>query len=380
MPASSHTAAPPSRRWRVPAFVAWGAVGFAIGTAAGLTLGLATNRSVVVVAAMSAASATAFFVVAFATKALSGEETLTFYHHAVAVSLACVTLLILWGVPLLPYLDLAAVGLLAFLVFGRLGCRFAGCCHGRPHPWGIRYSTLPDSGGLPAYLVGVTLLPVQVFEAVASAVIALVGATMAMRSWPPGAVLVWCVCAYAASRFAIEFGRGDDCRRYLWGLSVPQWTSVALAALCGLLAVLGYLPEPGLAVGCALALAITTLAVALRLFPPIARYDLLGAAHTHELSHVLDAGAATALMAGSPRIWPTSHGLLLSTDTLVDHGRAVRTYTLSHAFHPLDARMAARVARRIMLLRHNGHGSILLTGPSPGVYHLVVGDPAEVSG
>ena len=43
--------------------------------------------------------------------------------------------------PTRKYLDILAIGLMAALVFGRLGCFMNGCCFGRPTelPWGIRF-------------------------------------------------------------------------------------------------------------------------------------------------------------------------------------------------------------------------------------------------
>jgi len=43
--------------------------------------------------------------------------------------------------PLRHYLDVLAVGLMAALIFGRIGCLLNGCCYGKPTelPWGIRF-------------------------------------------------------------------------------------------------------------------------------------------------------------------------------------------------------------------------------------------------
>lgn len=43
--------------------------------------------------------------------------------------------------PMRHYLDVLAVGLMAALVFGRIGCLLNGCCYGKPTqlPWGIRF-------------------------------------------------------------------------------------------------------------------------------------------------------------------------------------------------------------------------------------------------
>ncbi len=43
--------------------------------------------------------------------------------------------------PVRRYLDVLAVGLMAALAFGRIGCFLNGCCYGRPTdlPWGVRF-------------------------------------------------------------------------------------------------------------------------------------------------------------------------------------------------------------------------------------------------
>jgi prolipoprotein diacylglyceryltransferase len=354
--------------WYSTSFARCGVAGYAAGTLLGMTLAAATGRSVAVVAWMAAVSMVAFFGVAVATKALTGQETLTFYHHALAMASACVLLLVLLRAPLLPNIEIAVLGLLTFLVFGRIGCHVAGCCHGRPHHRGISYAHRPD--GLPAYVVGVPLLPVQLAEAVASAVIVVMGSAMLLRGWPPGSALVWCIGAYATARFFLEFGRGDDARRYSGGLSVPQWTSLVLAVSCAILAVLGDVPQLEMAVSFAATLVIV--AVASRLLASTDA-ELFAPHHIHELSHLLEVGALDS----PPRVRGTSGGLLVSTDRVVDDGREVRSYTVSHAAVPLKPSTAGRVAQLIVMLRHAGCDWRALSGATPGMFHVLVDDAAS---
>ncbi len=46
-----------------------------------------------------------------------------------------------YRLPMRHYLDALAVGLVAALVFGRIGCFLNGCCYGKPTdlPWGVRF-------------------------------------------------------------------------------------------------------------------------------------------------------------------------------------------------------------------------------------------------
>lgn len=59
--------------------------------------------------------------------------------------LLAITVIILYLVyhklPIRQYLDILAIGLMAALMFGRIGCFFNGCCYGRPAdiPWAVRF-------------------------------------------------------------------------------------------------------------------------------------------------------------------------------------------------------------------------------------------------
>jgi phosphatidylglycerol---prolipoprotein diacylglyceryl transferase len=43
--------------------------------------------------------------------------------------------------PIMPHLDILAIGLMCALIFGRIGCLLNGCCYGKPAnlPWAIRF-------------------------------------------------------------------------------------------------------------------------------------------------------------------------------------------------------------------------------------------------
>ncbi|MBI5883893.1 MAG: prolipoprotein diacylglyceryl transferase [Elusimicrobia bacterium] len=121
---------------------------------------------------------------------------------------------------------------------GRLGCLASGCCYGRPTglPWGVRLGGHPLST-TPTELWGVPLHPVQVYEALGNAVIALLLIKLVLprvpKAWAPGTVFLAYVVLYSCLRFSVEFFRGDD--RGMWlGLSVAQWTALGCLAAAGL--------------------------------------------------------------------------------------------------------------------------------------------------
>jgi prolipoprotein diacylglyceryltransferase len=115
-----------------------------------------------------------------------------------------------------------------FLVFGRLGCAAAGCCHGRPARIGIVYGPAHVRDGLRPDLRGQALIPVQLFEAVGVAVLTAACAMLVLRRAEPSAALVVYLSGYGIGRWLLELLR-DDKRAHWLGSSHTQWTSVAVS-------------------------------------------------------------------------------------------------------------------------------------------------------
>jgi len=111
--------------------------------------------------------------------------------------------------------DIIVPSVALFLVFGRLGCFFAGCCYGRASAWGI---TMPN---------GMTLLPVQLVEAGFNLVLLIEMLRLRPERERPGVLLPVYLVAYAIGRFLIEFMRGDA-NRGVYLLSTSQWISLLL--------------------------------------------------------------------------------------------------------------------------------------------------------
>lgn len=99
--------------------------------------------------------------------------------------------------------------------FGRLGCFFAGCCHGRPAgegAWSVIFrdvrAQVPDS------LLGVPLYPAQLYEAGGDMALALIlFFTVLPRleggRLPSGTLCGIYMAGYALLRYAVEDYRGD---------------------------------------------------------------------------------------------------------------------------------------------------------------------------
>ena len=167
--------------------------------------------------------------------------------------------LVLWCLwrrrSVLEWLDLFAVAVPLGQAFGRVGCFFNGCCHGRACETAVsvRYPaySLPwraqldagllrpfSDGSLPAESLPV--LPTQLFEAAACFALFLALLWLFRRLHPaadagkparfPGAVAAGYFLGYGAIRFVDELFRADE-RLHFGRFSISQTISVALWAV-----------------------------------------------------------------------------------------------------------------------------------------------------
>lgn len=108
-----------------------------------------------------------------------------------------------------------------FHVFGRMGCFFAGCCHGIQADWGIAFSqSISAPNGIP-------FIPVQLFEIGLNLWILLVTLILRPERIRQGVLLPMYLITYSVGRFILEFIRGDMARG-IFLLSTSQWISVVV--------------------------------------------------------------------------------------------------------------------------------------------------------
>ncbi|GFP37027.1 phosphatidylglycerol---prolipoprotein diacylglyceryl transferase [Candidatus Hakubella thermalkaliphila] len=126
--------------------------------------------------------------------------------------------------PLLRFLDLITVPLLAGLSLGRVGCIVQGCCYGTPTtlPWGFVY-THPASF-LPADWIArrVPIHPAPLYEILWF--LALLSILLALRAHllPKGMPFLVFLVGHSAGRFIIMFFRADPVRPVFAGLDLVQ--------------------------------------------------------------------------------------------------------------------------------------------------------------
>lgn len=325
---------PPFRIGGTPAYRVCGLVGLAAATALACAVAAAEDAQVGVELAIVAQSVLVFLALALVTTAVAGRETLIYYHHEIAVLLFAAALAALLGAPVAAQLDATAVGLGAFLAWGRLGCACAGCCHGRPAVHGgLVYGAEHVAAGLPAHFAGRPLVPLQVAEA---GLVAALTAVAAIAGGAPGAAFGIYVTGYAVLRFGLEFRRGDAVRRYARGLSEAQWTSLAVVAVLALLTLAGWIPGLVAHAVVLLGLAGWALAAMVRRHPQ--DWSPLDPRQAPALTAYVQALAAAP--AGPARVAATSGGIRVSAGRTGDRLH----FTCSRAGRALSDADAAELA------------------------------------
>jgi len=348
------------------AFHVCGTVGFALSLATWFGVTWLRGLSLGMMAMLVASGVATFLGFALLTKIIQGEEELIYYRHEIVVLLVAALVLWLAGQPLLAYLEIALLGVGVFLACGRVGCFLVGCCHGRPHSFGVRYGAEHADAGFPKELVGVRLLPVQLFEAAAVTAIVALGVAMVSRQAAPGTVLAWYSIVYGVIRFSLEFLRGDGARRYYGSFSEAQWTTLALMGLVGAGELCGVLPLSAWHVAVTALLAVFMVVWA---FSDSQSRRLFRATHVQELAAVLRAADARSLETGRLHVGKTRVGLRLSSCTVTSPAAApVHTLAFSVADHALAEGTARKLAR--LLTRLEDKPAELVMGRS-GTYHLV---------
>jgi len=155
----------------------------------------------------------------------------TFYGGVIGAVLTILLYSYFQKLPLLPVLDVCAVGVPLGHAIGRLGCFAAGCCYGKPTtmPWGITF-TNPAAGQIAGTPLDIRLHPTQLYESAAEFVNFLILVWFGSRQRFKGQILGTYFLLYGVERGTIEFFRGDPGRTMLFhnSFSLMQVVSVGL--------------------------------------------------------------------------------------------------------------------------------------------------------
>lgn len=348
--------------------------------ATGMLFGLLVSGWLAAPAGLAAATAVAAaalgvlacVILGLAQKVWRGYESYTFYHYQMFIFL--IVGLALWGTrtPVLPYLDLIALSVATALAVGRLGCHSAGCCHGRPADWGVRYGAEHQGLGFTPHFVGVRLFPIQLAEALGLTFIVASGSGLVLAAAPVGSALAWYVLAYGALRFFVEGARGDTARPQWRDFSAAQWTSLLNTTIVGLAAAGGVLPGGGwlLLVPATLVAIMAAQTIVERWRPAPTHRRLAQPRHLAELVAALQPSLPVADI-DSVAIRLTTLGVGISSGPMSRETGATHHYTISLPNGRLDLARARWLARQIRLIRHPDQTAKLQPG-AQGTYHIIL--------
>ncbi len=146
---------------------------------------------------------------------------------AVAVS---IILMRMWHLPWRKTADAFAPGIALGHAVGRLGCFSAGCCWGKPTTSWIGVKFTEKANELTGVPIDVALVPTQLIEALANALIFVFLLWLRKRRAFDGQIIFAYLMVYSVARFTIEFWR-DDPRGWVFGLSTSQFISLLIFPL-----------------------------------------------------------------------------------------------------------------------------------------------------
>ncbi len=336
----------------------WGLLGYGFGAAVLLLTAQLSQRGLLLGLVVIASCVASFGIAVKLSFIIFGAERIVFFQQTLAALGLSAAVLALTDRPLRAGLDLAIIGIGAFLSFGRVGCLSAGCCYGRPARRGVRYPLAMHTTGFPRHLCEVTLWPIQLVEAALSLLLVGAAITVVLVGWAPGSAVAVYLVGYGFARLGLELARGDEARPTGLGLSEAQWTAPLVAWL---LAWRG----GGWLVWAAAGL--SALAAGLALYARQARWTrwwLRSPQRTRQLGEALVPLLATPALARAE----TAYGLRLSSSLNADGSRHF-ALSRSDPATPLDAATAGLVARELGLLL-GATPSQLIAGRTPGLFHL----------
>ena len=343
------------------AFYTVGWLGFWLAVVLTLSLAAVRGLSVVLQAAIAVAAAAVYFSMVALVRRRTGREILVYYHHILVFLAVAAVLAAIAGEPVLAYLDITACGLALFTAVARVGCLMVGCCHGQPAPGGIAYGPEHQRYGIPSYLVGQHLIPVQAIESLGCAALAAAGTAAVLAKAPPGTAFTMFIAGYALLRFTLEWLRGDLGRHYVLALSEAQWISLALAVAAGAGGASGVVPGSAVLIVPAALLLGATLATIAGWFPRCR--ELAAPVHVTELARRL----SRLELSHRDRVITavTSRGLKVSIGETGHHAH----YTLSTRT-PLSKEGERRLALLVLWICRNDSEPDLIHGRA-GALHVV---------
>jgi prolipoprotein diacylglyceryltransferase len=355
---------------RIRSFHFFGVSGYIFGTMLGVALALQLNLSPSVVLLLGGIGAATFFALAFVAKQIAGEETIVYYHHEISIMVLCTLALYLLKLPVLPYLDIALLGIGTFLAFGRIGCYSVGCCHGRPHMQGTAYGQAHVDEGFTWFYKDIPLLPVQLIESAYVFLTVITGIILLLNHVPPGTVVITYTVVYGLMRFAMEYFRGDPNRPLWQGLSEAQWTTLILAAITYCMSRMNWLPAYSWHLVILSAMMIAS-AITIYYFYRYPEHKLFSPAHVKQIAEALQ--MLESVSHGPEHVvnvYNTDLGLAVSCSR-VSTGEIIKSYTVSSKRKAtMKLQSADKIAKLISILDQQPKQYDIIDKQN-GIYHIL---------
>lgn len=152
-------------------------------------------------------------------------------------TLAVMVYLKIRKLPILPYMDLAALGIPIMILFIRIGCLGAGCCYGKPTDFFLHLTFRDPGSDAGSKFAGISLHATQIYDMLnAVFVFALLNWRYARKKFE-GEIVLLLFISYSFIRGLVEFLRGDmDRGVYFDGaVSTGQMTGFVLIVLCSVI-------------------------------------------------------------------------------------------------------------------------------------------------
>ncbi len=297
----------------------------------------------------------AFLIAVKASQIVFGYERIVFYEKSAAALAFTAAVLYLAGEPVLPGLDIYAIGILTFLVFGRVGCFTAACCHGRPAQLGIAYGRPYADRGLPKDYTDIPLFPIQLFASVLVLLLLIATIFHYLANPAAGEVAAFAIASYGILRFILEFFRGDDDRPVWLGVTESQWIALVSVGLVG-----HWKPFIAMAL-------VTALLIVFRRPLAFTPWGLASPAHLHSLREAIATFSTTKT--DQVQVLNTNIGLILSFSEQQHGDELVRNFAVSRQNGILSVQAATIIGEQIQRMVGGDSPLALRPGP-PGLFHI----------
>lgn len=96
------------------------------------------------------------------------------------------------------YAEIGIIGMLTYMIFSKLGCFFAGCCHGKEYH-GLFAIVYPQSSN--SLLKGIPLFPIQLLDVATKFVILCIFLYIMQKDFFKDTRIIWSFCLVGASYY-----------------------------------------------------------------------------------------------------------------------------------------------------------------------------------